>query len=153
MNLWAVVENITKYATKAPSGSKRLGVVVPEVMDELCRYGTDGERDLLKQTCSKVFSRNIGNRDVTILEAVHMGMNLPMIMAQMSVVTFNTLGTRRVKPYVEQLRAGVTEGQYVLHVSRMRLLDDLLACARKQLARNVKHLREFSAALDAFTGY
>ncbi|MCP4741220.1 MAG: hypothetical protein GY871_03180, partial [Actinomycetales bacterium] len=77
LNLWAVVEYITKYATKAPSGSKRLGVVVQEVMEELCRYGTDGESDLLKQTCSKVFSRNLGGRDIGILEAVHLGLNLP----------------------------------------------------------------------------
>ena len=57
---------MTKYATKAPKGSKRLGVVVQEVMDELCRYGKDGETDLLRKTCARVFTKNLGGRDVGI---------------------------------------------------------------------------------------
>ena len=49
LNFWAVVEYITKYATKAPSGSKRLGVVVKEVMEELCRHGTVSGHGMKKQ--------------------------------------------------------------------------------------------------------
>ena len=33
LNLWAVVEYVTKYATKAPKGSQRLGEVLRVAMD------------------------------------------------------------------------------------------------------------------------
>ena len=124
-----------------------MGVVVQEVMEELCRYGTDGESDLLKQTCSKVFSRNLGGRDVGILEAVHLGLNLPLVLAQISVVSLNTLGTRRVKTYAEQLREGVGEGQDVLHESRLDLFDRRLAIVKKQFCKNDKVKREWMEAL------
>ena len=37
MNLWAVVQYITKYATKAPSGAKKLGEVLRDAVDEVPR--------------------------------------------------------------------------------------------------------------------
>ena len=38
MNLWAVCEYVTKYATKAPKGTKRLGDVLRAAVDEVCKY-------------------------------------------------------------------------------------------------------------------
>ena len=37
LNLWAVVEYVTKYATKAPKGSTRLGEVLRAAVDEVRR--------------------------------------------------------------------------------------------------------------------
>ncbi len=37
LKLWAVVEYVTKYATKAPEGSKRLGEVLKDAVQEVCK--------------------------------------------------------------------------------------------------------------------
>ena len=43
LNLWAVCEYVTKYATKAPKGTNRLGDVLCVAVDEVCKY-EPGER-------------------------------------------------------------------------------------------------------------
>ncbi len=51
MNLWAVCEYVTKYATKAPNGSKRLGEVLRAAVDEVCKYEPEGDGvDLLRKS-------------------------------------------------------------------------------------------------------
>ena len=51
MNLWAVCEYVTKYATKAPKGSKRMGDVLAAAVDEVCRYEPDNEGvDMLRKS-------------------------------------------------------------------------------------------------------
>ena len=37
LNLWAVVEYVTKYATKAPGKSKSLREVLRQTVDEVCK--------------------------------------------------------------------------------------------------------------------
>ena len=64
LNLCAVAEYITKYATKAPKGSKRLGEVLKGAVEEVCKYGKEEPGvDLLRQSLQKVFSRTLGDRD------------------------------------------------------------------------------------------
>ena len=73
MNLWAVVEYITTYATKAPKGSRRLGQVLRNAVDEVCKYTAEGEGvDLLKKALQKFYSKTLGERDYGIFEAVHL---------------------------------------------------------------------------------
>ena len=38
LNLWAVVEDVTKYATKAPGKSKKFGDVLDDAVETVCRY-------------------------------------------------------------------------------------------------------------------
>jgi len=132
LNLWAVCEYITKYATKAPKGSRKLGVVVREVMDEVCRYGKEGGDDLLKRTCQKVFARTLGDRDFGIYEAVYLGLNLPVVMSMMPVVSINTLGTRRLKTFAEQKQEGMGDDVKVAHDSMLDSFDRRLAIVKKQ---------------------
>ena len=62
LNLWAVVEYVTKYAMKAAKGAKRLAAVLRGVVDEVCRYATEGTgSDLLALSLRKVDSRILGN--------------------------------------------------------------------------------------------
>ena len=64
LNLWAVCEYVTKYATKAAKGSKALGEVLRCAVDEVCRYEPENEGvDLLRRSLQKVFARTIGDRD------------------------------------------------------------------------------------------
>ena len=37
LNLWAVVQYVTKYATKAPKGSRRLHELLNDAVDEVCK--------------------------------------------------------------------------------------------------------------------
>jgi hypothetical protein len=58
LNLWAVVQYISKYATKAPKGSRRLNEVLHDSVDEVCRYVPEGEGvDFLRRSIQKFFAR------------------------------------------------------------------------------------------------
>ena len=51
MNLWAVYEYVTKYATKAPKGSERMGDVPAAAMDEVCKLEPENKGvDMLPST-------------------------------------------------------------------------------------------------------
>ena len=55
LNLWAVVEYVSKYAAKAPKGSRSLGEA------EVCRYTPEGNgTDLFRMSLQKVYSRTVG---------------------------------------------------------------------------------------------
>ena len=43
LNLWAVVQYVTKYAMKAPKGTRRVHEVLKDAVDEVCRYVPEGE--------------------------------------------------------------------------------------------------------------
>ena len=43
LNLWAVVQYVTKYATKAPKGSRKLHEVLKDAVDEVCAYVPEDE--------------------------------------------------------------------------------------------------------------
>ena len=98
LNLWAVVEYITKYATKAPRGSRKMGEVLNDAVAEVCKYtpqeqeGSVGWRSL-----QKFYSRMLGERDYSLFEAVHIGLGLPLMYNAMPVVSLSTLGSRALK--------------------------------------------------------
>ena len=99
MNLWAVCEYVTKYATKAPKGSKRLGEVLRAAVDEVCKYEPENEGvDMLRRSLQKVFAKTLGDRDYGIFEAVHVGLRLPLVFSLMDCVSLNTAGARVLRP-------------------------------------------------------
>ena len=62
---------MTKYATKAPKGARKLGEVLKGAVDEVCKYSKEGEGvDLLRQCLRKVFARTLGDRDFSLFETV-----------------------------------------------------------------------------------
>ena len=64
LSLWAVVEYVTKYAMKAPKGSKRVGEVLRDAIGEVCKYSVEGEgQDLLRRSLQKFYARTLGGRD------------------------------------------------------------------------------------------
>jgi len=61
LNLWAVVEYITKYATKAPSGSRRMGEVLKDAVAEVCKYTPqEEERSVGWRSLQKFYLRTSG---------------------------------------------------------------------------------------------
>ena len=80
MNLWAVVEYVTKYATKAPEGSRALGEVLRSAMDEVSKYSVEGEGvDLMRRSLQKFYARCLGERSYGVFEAVRLGLGLPLV--------------------------------------------------------------------------
>ncbi len=85
---------MTKYATKAPKGPKRLGDVLPVAVDEVCKYEADeGGGDTLR----KPLQKTLGDRDFGIFEAVHLGLRLPLVLSLVECVSLNTTGARVLK--------------------------------------------------------
>ena len=61
LNLWAVVQYVTKYATKAPKGSRKLQEVLKDAVDEVCTYVPEVDNaDYLRRTIRKFFARTLG---------------------------------------------------------------------------------------------
>ena len=105
LNLWAVMEYITKYATKAQKGSRSMGEVLRGAMEEVCKYmPEDGTTDLLRRSFQKCFARTIGERDYGIFEAAHLGLRLPLVFPLLPMVSLNTLGARAFKTHQQLQR-------------------------------------------------
>ena len=131
LNLWAVAEYITKYATKAPKGSRRLGEVLKGAVDEVCKYGKEEPGvDLLRQSLQKVFSRTLGDRDFSLFEAVHVGLGLPLVFELLSTCSLNTYGTRHVKP--QSVIKNLNDDEDVRDESKLDKFDKRLAIVRAQ---------------------
>ena len=64
MNLWAVVEYITKYAMKNPAGSKRVGEIVQDAMEEVSKHTKEATGvDFLKESVKKFYAKTwVGGR-------------------------------------------------------------------------------------------
>ena len=98
LNLWAVVEYVTKYAMKAPGKSKPMRDVLIGAVDEVWNYTKEGEpMDLMRKCLQKVYTRTLGGRDYGIFEAVHLGLGLPLVFPLLRVDYLNTQGVRAVK--------------------------------------------------------
>jgi len=100
LNLWAVVQYVTKYATKAPKGSRKLNDVLKDAVDEVCKYVPEGEgNDFLRRSIQKFFARTLGERDFHAYEALQLGLQLPLVLPLMPVVSLNTSGARPLKSW------------------------------------------------------
>jgi len=96
LNLWAVVQYVSKYATKAPKGSRRIAEVLSDAVDDVCRF-VPKEQDFLRRSIQRFFARTLGERDYHVYEAVHVGLGLPLVVPLMAIVTLNTSGARAMK--------------------------------------------------------
>jgi len=136
LNLWAVVEYICKYATKAPAGSRSMPETLKAAAEEVCKYTREGEPvDFFRKALQKFYAKSIGERDFGMFEAVHLGLRLPTVFPLMPVVSLNTLGSRRMKTAAEMERDGGGEEAAVSWESKVDKFDQRLALVRKQYAK------------------
>ena len=90
LNLWAVVEYICKYATKAPEGSRSMSDTLKAAVEEVCKYTKEGEHvDLFRKALQKFYAKSIGERDFGLFEAVHLGLRLPTVFPLMPTISLN----------------------------------------------------------------
>ncbi|MGB1141216.1 MAG: AAA family ATPase, partial [Halioglobus sp.] len=142
LNLWSVVSYVTKYATKAPKGSKRLGDVLQCAVDEVCKYEPEGEGvDLLRRSLQKVYARTLGDRDFGIFEAVHLGLRLPLVIPLLPCVSLSTLGTRTLRQ-AKDVHQGADEAP-VTWDSKIDKFDN-----RKALAQKVRRRGQSSVSAE-----
>ena len=131
LNLWAVVQYVTKYATKAPKGSKRLHDLLTVAVDEVCSYVPEGEgNDFLRRSIQKFFSKTMGERDFHSFEALQVGLQLPMVLPLMPVVSLNTSGARPLKSY--QVIKDAPPSEPVHYDSRIDKFNKRLQFVRRQ---------------------
>ena len=136
MNIWAVVEYVTKYAMKAPGGSKPMREVLREAVDEVCKYSREGDPlDLMRQGLQKFYSKALGGRDYGIAEAVHLGLGLPLVLPMMNVDTLNTQGVRVFKTAEHLAKTG--PGGSVVWESRIDKFDRRLELVRLSWVRRL----------------
>ena len=102
LNLWAVLEYLTKYATKLGTGTSSLQKTFAHVVQIVEDFETeDGLRDLWRTAVMKFYSRAIGGRDFSLLETVHYGLRLPNTVSNfgpvrtLSLSGWPTVRTRR----------------------------------------------------------
>ena len=130
LNLWAVVEYVSKYATKAPGKSKAMRQVLRDCVEEVCKYTKEGEgMHLFQRSLQKFYSKSIGGRDYGIFEAVHLGLGLPLVFPLLPVERLNTHGTRAVKTG-KALEAAKERGEGLTWDSRVDKFDKRLALLR-----------------------
>ena len=78
INLWSVLDYLTKYATKPGSGSKNLHSVFEDVLSNVQAHEQeDGLHDIWRRTIMKFYSRILGDREYSLFEVVHTGLGLP----------------------------------------------------------------------------
>ena len=131
LNLWAVVQYVTKYATKAPKGTRRSHEVLKDAVDEVCTYVPEGENTVfLRRSIQKFFARTLGERDFHVYEAVQIGLQLPSVIPLMPVVSLNTSGSRPLKSKAAMREAG--EDEPVHYESRVDKFDKRLELVRRQ---------------------
>ena len=136
LNLWAVVQYVTKYATKAPKGSRRLNEVLKDAVEEVCQYVPESDgSDLLRRAIQKFFARSLGERDYHAYEAVQLGLQLPLVIPMMPVVSLNTSGVSPVKPWID-LRGPESEDKPVHYDSRVAKFDKRKKMVKDQIDRN-----------------
>ena len=141
LNLWAVVQYVTKYATKAPKGSRKLNEVLKDAVDEVCTYVPEGEgADFLRRSIQKFFARCLGERDYHMYEAVQLGLQLPLVMPLMPVISLNTSGTTSLKSSAALRDRG--EDEPVHYDSRVERFNKRLQLVRRQLARGDTSMSE-----------
>lgn len=132
LNLWAVVQYVTKYATKAPKGSRRLQEVLKDAVDEVCQYVPEGEgQDFLRRAIQKFFARSLGERDYHAYEAVQLGMQLPLVIPMMPIISLNTSGARPLKAW-KDTRGADKEDEPVHYDSRVDKFNKRLQLVRRQ---------------------
>ena len=140
MNLWAVVEYVSKYAMKVPGKTKPMREVLRSCIEEVCKYSKDSEGgDLFRKCLQKFYSKSIGGRDYGVFEAVHAGLNLPLVYSLLPVETLNTTGVRVYKSG-DALKKAQERGVALTYDSKADKFDKRLSLVRE--AWRGSHRRE-----------
>jgi hypothetical protein len=87
INLWSVLEYLTKYTAKAGKPTKHVGALFEEVVHKVVSFeDEDGAHDLWRRAIMKFYNQMLGNRDYSLLEVLHFGLRLPGVVSSLGAV-------------------------------------------------------------------
>ena len=88
LNVWSVLEYLTKYTAKGGQPSKHLGRVFEEVIENMFQWEEeDGVHDMWRRSIMKFYSRILGHRDYSLFEVLHFGLGLPGVLSSFGNVS------------------------------------------------------------------
>ena len=109
INLWSVLDYLTKYAGKGGKGSKHLGKLFEDVVDKIFQFELeDGIHDMWRRTIMKFYSRILGDRDYSLFEVMHFGLRLPGVLSSFGDVhkaSVSNWGTLKRREAIAKLKA------------------------------------------------
>ena len=110
INLWSVLDYLTKYAGKGGKGSKHLGKLFEDVLDKVFQFEVeDGIHDMWRRTIMKFYSRILGDRDYSLFEVMHFGLRLPGVLSSFGDVqkaSVSNWGTLKKAKEIAELKDG-----------------------------------------------
>ena len=104
INLWSVLEYLSKYTAKVGKATLHLGKLFGNVVETVCSFeNEDGIHDLWRRTIMKFYSKLIGNRDYSLFEVAHFGLRLPGVLSSFgpveSITVSNWASLKRGKAF------------------------------------------------------
>ena len=123
INLWSVLEYLTKYTAKVGKATKHLGKLFGDVVATVCEYEQeDGVHDLWRRTIMKFYNRLLGNRDYSLFEVVHFGLRLPGTLSSFGPVESVSVSNWSSVKRGAALRA-LPKGDRVTHLSKLEIFN------------------------------
>jgi hypothetical protein len=105
LNLWSVLEYLTKYSAKAGKGSGSFQKTFVDVTKMIDDFEEDnGLKDLWRTAIMKFYSKVLGGRDYSLLEAVHFGLRLPATISSFGEVRSVSISDWSVVKSAEALK-------------------------------------------------
>jgi len=87
INLWSVLEYLTKYTAKAGKPTKHVGALFEDVVHRIMSFEEeDGAHDLWRRAIMKFYNQMLANRDYSLLEVLHFGLRLPGVVSSLGHV-------------------------------------------------------------------
>ena len=132
LNLWSVLEYLTKYTAKAGVGSKHLGKLFEDVVKKVVEWEVeDGMHDLWRRTIMKFYNRIIGDRDYSLFEVMHFGLRLPGTLSSFGAVNSTSVSNWTRVKHGSVLRL-LKPGQRATYLSKLELFTNrcVLPCTQ-----------------------
>ena len=124
INLWSVLEYLSKYTAKVGKATQHLGKLFGNVVETVCSFESeDGIHDLWRRTIMKFYSKLIGNRDYSLFEVAHFGLRLPGVLSSFgpveSITVSNWASLKRGKAF-----QSTKPDARVTHLNKLELFDN-----------------------------
>ena len=124
INLWSILEYLTKYTAKTGKGSKHLGKLFEEVLQKVYDWEEeDGMHDLYRRTIMKFYSQIIGGRDYSLLETIHFGLRLPGVLSSFGPVQSVSISNWNAVKHSKHLK-DTGDHQRATYLNKLELFNE-----------------------------
>ncbi len=144
LNLWCVLEYLTKYNAKSGKTSKQMGQLFEETLQAVHDFeDEDGLHCLWRRTIMKFYSRILGDRDYSLFEVFHFGLRLPGVLTTFgNVESFSMSNWTAVQPHVKL--GGAEDADRATYLSKLEKFNRRCSLKRGSQIMD-RHLEGLSA--------